>query len=175
MVVSPFDLSLKGLPAALPYQLGSWQGVDLPLGPEIATWFRNPEVALQRAYTDPQGRLVWLSILGHHGARSFTLFEHTPATCYPLSGWIMVQEGLERIAVGRGTFEFRRGYAQKGDDQLVVLYGYLWDNPQRVPEQGIISIRISAPVQTSYTETLQMLKQEFIPLLFVDVLPWHRF
>ena len=174
-LVSPFRLTLDGLPDALPEQLGEWKGVDMSLGPEIATWFLNPEVAMQRAYTDPRGRLIWLSLFGHHGPESFSLFEHTPASCYPLSGWAMLDETLVHVPVGRGSFPARLGIARRGDVELVVLYWYLWDNPQRLPEDGVISVRLSAPVVGTPEETLNMLTQEFIPLLFTDVLPWHRF
>jgi hypothetical protein len=69
----------------------------------------------------------------------------------------------------------QRSYAHSGDDELVVLYWYLWDNPRRDPADGVLSIRVSAPIAGSREETLRMLKEEFIPQLFTAVIPWHRF
>jgi hypothetical protein len=174
-VVSPYQLTLDALPASLPVQIGDWRGVDLPNGPEIDAWFDRPVVAIQRAYTDPAGHLVWLAVFGHHGPQSFHLFEHTPASCYPLSGWTMTAEDRDTIPVGRGVIHARRGFARNGDQRLVVLYWYLWDNPQRNPDDGVLSIRISTPIVESDAATLRLLKARFVPLLFTDVLPWHRF
>lgn len=174
-VVSPYDLTLEALPAALPMRLGPWQGEDRPIGPEIVEWFDAPVVALQRAYTDERGRLVWVAIFGHRGPASFRLFEHTPASCYPLSGWSLSAQALEAVRLGKGTMYAQRSYARSGDDELVVLYWYLWDNPRRDPRDGVLSIRVSAPVAGSREETLRLLKEDFIPRLFTAVIPWHRF
>jgi hypothetical protein len=174
-VVSPYRLTLDALPDSLPMQLGEWHGVDLPNGPEIDEWFDEPVVAVQRAYTGPNGQVVWLALFGHRGPQSFHLFEHTPASCYPLSGWAMTAEDRDTITLGRGKINAQRGFAQNGSQRLVVLYWYLWDNPQRNPDDGVLSIRVSAPVVESEELTLQMLKERFIPQLFTDVLPWHRF
>jgi len=175
-VVSPYDWSLKALPASLPHEIGEWRGEDLALGPEIARWFDDPEVAFERAYRNPEGDLVWLAVFGHRGPRSFRLFEHTPTSCYPLSGWGILSEVLASIPIGRGTLSAQQGLAQNGTQQLVVFYWYLWDNPQRDPANGVLSLRISAPVLKRTPEaTLEMLKTRFISRLFTDVLPWHRF
>ncbi len=174
-VVSPFQLTLEKLPGGLPLQLGEWRGVDLPNGPEIDEWFEQPSVAMQREYKDAAGQVVWLAIFGHKGPKSFHLFEHTPASCYPLSGWAMTAQDQDNIPVGRGTMRAQRGFAANGRQRLVVLYWYLWDNPQRNPDDGVLSIRVSAPVVESEEATLRMLKERFISLLFTDVLAWHRF
>lgn len=174
-VVSPYDLTLAALPGALPMRLGPWEGIDRPIEPEIVEWFDAPVVALQRSYTDDRGRLVWLAIFGHRGPASFRLFEHTPASCYPLSGWSLTDQGLESIRLGGGTLHAQRSYARSGGDELVVLYWYLWDNPRRDTRDGVLSIRVSAPVVGSREEALRMLKEDFIPQLLTGVIPWHRF
>jgi hypothetical protein len=174
-VVSPYRLNLDHLPDSLPMDLGLWHGKPLPLGPEVAQWFDNPEVAFQREYRNARGDLVWLSVFGSRGPKSFRLFEHTPATCYPLSGWAMTQEDLDAISIGNGKIYAQRGFAVNGPHELIVLYLYLWDNPERDPADGVVSIRVSAPILTDETETLRLLKEDFLPHLFTDVVPWHRF
>jgi hypothetical protein len=87
----------------------------------------------------------------------------------------MTAEDRDTIPVGRGVIHARRGFARNGDQRLVVLYWYLWDNPQRNPDDGVLSIRISTPIVESDAATLRLLKARFVPLLFTDVLPWHRF
>lgn len=174
-VLSPYALHLDALPDSLPMDLGPWRGRELPLGPEIDEWFDEPEVALQREYRNAGDDIVWLSVFGSRGPKSFRLFEHTPATCYPLSGWEMTREDVDTIPIGSGEIYARRGFAVNGAHELIVLYLYLWDNPNRDSADGVVSIRASAPILTSEAETLRLLKQEFLPYLFTDVVPWRRF
>lgn len=174
-VISPYGLRLGNLPEGLPMDLGRWYGRPLPLGPEIAEWFDNPEVALQREYRNANDDIVWLSIFGSRGPKSFRLFEHTPATCYPLSGWKMTQEDVETIEIGGGKIYAQRGVATNGSHELIVLYFYLWDNPDRDPASGVVSVRISAPILTNEAQTLRLLREDFLPSLFTDVVPWRRF
>ena len=174
-VLSPHRLRLDDLPDSLPQNLGPWQGQDLPLGPEIDEWFDDPEVALQREYRNAGGDIVWLSVFGSRGPKSFRLFEHTPATCYPLSGWAMTQEDVDTIPIGDDKIYAQRGFAVNGPHELIVLYLYLWDNPSRDPTDGVVSLRVSAPILTDKTETLRLLNPEFLPYLFTDVVPWQRF
>ncbi|MFQ5341745.1 MAG: exosortase-associated EpsI family protein [Anaerolineae bacterium] len=174
-VVSPYLLNLDALPDSLPMDLGSWHGKPLPLEPEVAQWFDDPEVADRREYRNAEGDIVWLSVFGSRGPKSFRLFEHTPATCYPLSGWTMIQEDQDAIAIGNGELLVQRGFAVSGDHELTVLYLYLWDSPNRDPADGVVSIRVAAPIRTDEAETLRLVKQDFLPHLFTDVIPWRRF
>lgn len=174
-VLSPYALRVDALPASLPMELGPWQGKSLPLGPEINAWFDDPEVALQREYRDADGDIIWLSVFGSRGPKSFRLFEHTPATCYPLSGWTMLQEDLDTVPIGDGKIHARRGFAANSPHELIVLYFYLWDSPSRDPTDGVLSIRVSAPILRGERETLSLIKEEFLPHLFTDVVPWRRF
>ena len=174
-VVSPFDLSLDALPSALPMALGPWKGENVPLGPEVTAWYDNPEIAFQRAYSDGQGNLIWLTALGSRGPKSFRLFEHTPAICYPLSGWTLDRLAVAPLPVGKGAMPVQQGVAEHEGQRVVVLYWYLWDNPQRDPQNGVLSIRLAAPVRQSDDETLTMIQTGFVSHLFKDVVPWHRF
>ena len=175
VVMSPIAWGLEALPASLPMQLGNWIGAELPLGPEINEWFDHPEVAIQREYHNEQGDIVWLSVFASRGSKSFRLFEHTPSTCYPLSGWEMTHEDITQIQVGNGEIYANRGFARNISHELIVFYLYLWDNPARDPIDGVISMRISAPVMRTETDTLRLIKDDFLPIIFTDVVPWHRF
>ncbi|MFQ5855782.1 MAG: exosortase-associated EpsI family protein [Anaerolineae bacterium] len=174
-VISPYALRLDNLPDSLPMDLGPWHGKPLPLGPEVAQWFDNPEVAFQREYRNADGDIVWLSVFGSRGPKSFRLFEHTPATCYPLSGWTMIHEDLDTIRIGDDNIYAQRGFAANGSSELIVLYLYLWDNPERDPSDGVVSIRASAPILADSAKTLRLLRDDFLPYLFTDVVPWRRF
>jgi len=174
-VLSPYDLRIDALPEALPMEIGPWRGEELPVSSVVQVWFDNPDVAFQRAYRNDRGDLVWLSVFGSRGPKSFRLFEHTPKTCYPLAGWFISREDVDAIPIGSGRFYAQRGFAGNGEQQLVVLYWYLWDNPQRDPADGVLSFRVSTPIRTTEAEALRVLKGEFLPYLFTDVVPWHRF
>jgi hypothetical protein len=174
-VLSPFEFDLDALPDSVPLMLGPWQGERLALGPEVDAWFDNPEVALQREYRNEQGDIIWLSLFGSRGPKSFRLFEHTPTTCYPLSGWLMKSEDVDTIPIGRGEIYARRGFAFNNPHELIVLYMYVWDNPGRDPADGVVSLRVSAPILSTKAETLALLKEDFLPRLFTDVVQWRRF
>jgi hypothetical protein len=174
-VLSPFELELAELPESLPMELGPWRGESLALGPEIDAWFDSPEIALQREYQNDAGDIIWLSLFGSRGPKSFRLFEHTPATCYPLSGWSMTSEDVDTIRIGGGEIYARRGFAFNNPHELIVLYMYVWDNPGRDPTDGVLSLRVSAPILSTEAETLDLLKEDFLPRLFTDVVQWRRF
>ncbi len=176
-VASPFDLRLDQLPRALPTTIGGWTATDLPMNPQVESLYADPEVAFQRAYQNATGVVVWLTVIGHRGAASFHLFEHTPTICYPLQGWSMLRESVDTVPLRGGNLYAQRALARNEADQsqLVLFYWYLWDTEARDPKDGILSIRISTPVTTDEDKAAALLKQEFIPALFPVVVPWRRF
>lgn len=176
-VASPFDLRLTSLPDALPVRIGEWSATDLPMHPQVAELYGDPEVAFQRAYQNAAGDVVWLTLLGHRGPPSFHLFEHTPTICYPLQGWTMLRESVDTIPLQGGSLYAQRGLARNEADgaQIAVFYWYLWDTEARDPKDGILSIRVSAPITTTEERAAALLKQDFIPRLFPTVVPWRRF
>lgn len=178
-VRTPIDFALASLPASLPLALGPWDGEDRPADPAVATWFRQPEVAIERTYRRADGELVWVAAFGSRGDKSFHLFEHTPDTCYPLSGWGIDALDVARIDLRGGPrpLAVNRGVATHQDDgrRMVFLFFYLWDQPGRSPDDGVLSLRIAAPVSTSPDTTMAMLADDFLPRLFDTTLAWRRF
>jgi hypothetical protein len=175
---SRLDWSFDALPDALPMALGSWIGGERAPDPAVDAWFRDPPVSVERTYRRGDGELVWLSAFGHRGRRSYHLFEHTPDTCYPLGGWAIEHFAPQRMTLGDGPrpLTVNHGIAQREDgQQLVFVYFYLWDAPGRDPEDGVLSLRLAAPVRTSPAATLALLEREFLPELFATTLPWRRF
>jgi len=71
--------------ATLPYELESWQSVDLPLE-ETVERMLVADFNLQRRYVHPLGDVIWLYV-GYYGTRRGGRPEHTPWECYPSSGW----------------------------------------------------------------------------------------
>jgi hypothetical protein len=171
------DFTLRAdLFEGIPEELGPWrsEGRDSPMGPTVDEWYDNPEVAMTRAYSNGEGSRIYFSIIGSRGGKSFHLFEHTALTCYPGGGWRIVDLGLEDIAIGDSSVSVQRVIADKNESRRVVLYWYLWTDPERRPDEGILSLTLHANVDQSDEETSEALK-EFFRLLFPTVMPWRRF
>ncbi len=176
-VAGPVDFSVwEELTQKLPHNIGSWYalGEDALPDQEMIKWFKNPDIAIMRLFTDGEGDWIYLSILGNRGSKSFSLFEHTPLTCYPANGWRTIDQGLEPIKIGDSEVYVQRFIGQNGEKRLLILYWYLWTNPGRDPKDGVLSIRIHADIEGSIAETLER-EKAFFRLFFPVVLPWHRF
>jgi len=160
----------------IPREVGAWRSEsgDSPMGSAVDEWYDNPEVATTRGYGDEEGNRVYFSIIGSRGGKSFHLFEHTALTCYPGGGWRITDVGLENIDVGNSSVSVQRVIAEKNQARRVVLYWYLWTDPERQPENGILSMTLHANVVQSDEKTLEALKG-FFRLLFPTVMPWRRF
>ena len=175
-VRSPINLTLDALPNGLPMRLGPWQGENRKHDPEIDVWFRSPDLSIERTYRRADGEIVWVSAFGSRGQKSFHLFEHTPDLCYPLDGWqIQSFEVTEIPMAGPRDLPVNHGVAKKGEEGLVFFYIYIWDNPERSAEHGVLSVRIAAPVKHSPEETYRVLAEDFMTQLFERTVEWTRF
>lgn len=174
-----YDLRLEGLPGSLPLQLGPWQGEERAADAQLDRLLADPEVSLLRTYRRPDGELVWLSALGHRGGASYHLFEHAPEICYPFGGWRIDEFAPRALALGEGPrpLTVNHGVATHENDgrRMVFLYVYLWDQPGRAAEDGILSFRVAAPVREDPEATLAMLREEFLPEILDTTLSWRRF
>jgi EpsI family protein len=159
----------------IPRELGDWRadGADSPMGPTVDQWYDSPEVAATREYRDDSDNRLFFSIIGSRGGKSFHLFEHTALTCYPGSGWRIVDVGLESIDIGDSSVSVQRVIAEKDEARRIVFYWYLWTDPERVPESGILSVTLHANVSESDEQTVTSLK-DFFRSLFPAVMPWRR-
>jgi hypothetical protein len=159
----------------IPGELGRWRSetADSPMGSAVDEWYDNPEVATTREYRDDSGNTLFFSIIGSRGGKSFHLFEHTALTCYPGGGWRIVDVGLESIEIGDSSVSVQRVIAEKDETRRIILYWYLWTDPERVPDKGILSVTLHANVSESDEQTLTSLK-DFFRLLFPAVMPWRR-
>ena len=181
-VMSRYDLGLTALPGSLPMQIGPWSGSTLPPSPDIAKWFGNPEVSIERQYVNPSGDIMWLAVFGSAGNKSFHLFEHTPDICYPTTGWHILRQDIERVDIGAASPDgtssaiyAQHGVAEKDGQRLIVLYWYMWDNFERDDKRGVLSLRLTAPILKDEATTLQVMKADFLSLMFTRVLDWRRF
>lgn len=175
-LATSIDFTLRDdLFTGIPTQLGGWRAErgDSPMGATVDEWYDNPEVATTRQYTDDDGNVLYFSIIGSRGGKSFHLFEHTALTCYPGSGWTIADVGLVTIEIGDSSASVQRVVTDKGGQKRIVLYWYLWTDPERDPENGILSMTLHTDVGESEDQALESLKG-FFRLLFPAVMPWRR-
>ena len=188
-VRSEYDLSgetTEALAEALPATLGDWQqvGEDQYIGddPSVVFYLKNPTVALQRTYQDPSGQRVTLAVIGNVGEDSFLLFSHTPETCYPGRLWQVVESRQESAQLDDAP-DSQPMYAQylltehaPSGERLLTLFWYLWDDPRRASEEGVLSMRVNLFVPPGARED-EILEQawDFVRELFPSTLSWERF
>jgi hypothetical protein len=185
VVRSPYDLSSassEAMAAALPPTIGDWQqvGEDEYIGddPAIVYYLNQPTVALQRTYQHPDGQSLTLALIGNVGEDSFLLFSHTPETCYPGRLWQIVENRRESALIDDRPMHAQYLLTQHAEtgQKLLVLYWYLWDDPQRDSRAGVLSMRVNlfAPPDTGDEEVLAR-AWDFVRALFPVTIPWERF
>ena len=184
-VRSPYDLTgetTKTVAAALPASLGQWQqvGPDEYLGDDRAVGFylNQPTIAFQRTDENPGGQRLTLAIIGNKGEDSFLLFSHTPETCYPGRLWEVADSRRESAPLDDNPMHAQYLLTQQSQtgQKLLTLFWYLWDNPQRDSQDGVLSIRVNLFVPPDRSEG-EILSQawDFVRVLFPATVPWERF
>jgi hypothetical protein len=174
--------STDAIAAAIPSELGSWKqiGPDRDVGddPAVVFYLNHPTVALERAYRDPAGHELTLTIIGNKGEDSFLLFSHTPETCYPGRLWQVTENRRESAMIGGLPMHAQYLLTEhlETGQKLMVLFWYLWDDPQRESKDGVLSVRINLFLSPDETkETALNRAWEFVRLLFPATIPWNRF
>jgi hypothetical protein len=185
VVRSPYDLSgdsTAEIAAAIPSELGEWRqiGPDRDVGddPAVVFYLNHPTVALERDYRDTSGQELTLTVIGNRGEDSFLLFSHTPETCYPGRLWQIIQSRRESALIGDQTMHAQyllTEHAETGQ-QLMVLFWYLWDDPQRDSQDGVLSVRVNLFLSPGESEEAALDRAwDFVRLLFTSAVPWNRF
>jgi hypothetical protein len=185
VVRSRYDLtgeSTEAVAGSLPVTLGKWQqvGRDRYIGddPAVVEFLNHPTVALQRVYENEARYKVTLNIIGNKGEDSFLLFSHTPETCYPGRLWQVIENRRESALLDGEPMHAQyllTEHAQTGD-KLMVLFWYLWDNPQRSSADGVLSVRVSIYLPPDGDEDAGLEQAwSFIRELFPETVPWDRF
>jgi EpsI family protein len=129
---SPFPLH------ELPLTLGSWQGQDARLDPQIARMTGSTDHLFRRYVNHDTGVVLEIYILYGPAAE---MFIHMPENCYPRAGYLQVEGPDERtIAVGRLRVPFRALVYNKGEggqaDREEVYYTWRY-NDRWTPQVGI--------------------------------------
>ncbi len=158
-VTSPYGLSLSSdLSTQVPLKLGDWVGEDVPQTNMEVFILLEPEQYVQRMYRLPDGRYVWLSLIGSRKSKSF----HSPQICYDTDGW-QTEASSEKVPLDTGEVYALRLVARKqlaGDASAehVILYFYLWPSYARNPQDGMVLVKVTAPLYDTVENTLAMEK-----------------
>lgn len=172
-VASPYDYSIDGL-KALPKTIGLWTGSPLPLGSDVDQWFDNPDLALTSSYRDDKNHQLWFSLFGSKSRKSYTLFEHTPATSYPAAGWTLEQNSVRSISIETRKIAVQEAVLSLAKDRRIAFYWYLWNDFSRDPEKGVLTMRLHIPVVSS-DDDARAAGEDFLRAIFPQVVPWRRF
>jgi hypothetical protein len=185
VVRSPFDLSgdtSETVAAAIPSTLGEWQQVGsdryLADDPGVVYYLKRPTVAFERVYQDAEGQSLTLTIIGNKGEDSFLLFSHTPETCYPGRLWQVVESRRESALLDTQPMHAQYLLTQHAEtgDELMVLFWYLWDDPRRDSQDGVLSIRVNLIVPAGHSEAQVLAKAwDFVREVFPSTMTWERF
>ena len=165
VVSTPFNFSLAGDFSQIPLQLGEWQGEDVEQTNIEVFILLEPEQYAQRLYRHPDGRFVWLSLIGSRKSKSF----HSPQICYDTDGW-KTEAGSRPIALGAGEvyalqLQASRATQGGGTSHHIVSYFYLWPSYARESQDGMVLVKVTAPMFGSLEETAEM-EQDFLQELF---------
>jgi len=163
-VVTPYNFDLGNTLYQLPLQIGTWQGIEVPQTSVEVLITLQPEQYVRRRYRLPDGRYLWLSIIGSHKSKSF----HPSEICYSSAGW-QTDLTLHATALPGGKLYALQVIARKKEAEHVVLYFYLWPDGQRDPAAGTVLFKLTAPFMPDAAHTLA-LEDDFIRLFFSRVL-----
>jgi len=169
----PVKVTFAANLAAFPMKLGTWQGVNDEMTPEVQKGIGADSV-VARTYTQPgsdyyMGLLVAYRKYGRRG------FVHRPEMCYPAAGWEIVGQGYANVPYNGRNTRAVKIVAEKQDAKEVVLYWFasgerveanyvrqqLWMALDRLQTQkyGWAFIRINSPVITSEEDTLRQIRE----------------
>ena len=160
----PFDLAhnLDDLPRAV----GDWTGTETTTTDINALIMLEPEQFIQRLYRRPDGRAIWLTLIGSRQSRSF----HPPTACYDADGW-QTDSTAVSIPLTHGAINgvLIKAVKPTTTDQPPTeqrsFYFYLFPNSRRDPADGIVMVRLTSPPYGSVEET-ETVYSAFLSLLF---------
>ena len=162
-VESDYDFRLGPQLHDLPLDIGEWQGADVPQTNIEVQILLEPEEYVYRRYRRPDGKYVWLSVIGSRQAKSF----HSPQICYDADGW-KTSVASEPVDLAEGKIYALMLEAQKDRWEQVVLYFFLYPDYLRNANDGTVLFKVTAPLEGSLEETLA-LQKGFIRLFFKGV------
>ena len=158
-VTATYDLRPGPQLDDVPLSLGDWQGIDVSRSREDVLIFLEPDHYVSRLYRLPDGRALWLSLIGSRRAKSF----HPPQICY--SGWQTEVQGDE-VSLSKDSLHMLRVVARRGEEEHIMLYFFLWPDASRTLEDGLVMFKVTATKRWGSLEETVALQKEFAQLFF---------
>jgi hypothetical protein len=162
-IASPYDFHLGPTLRALPQTLGRWLGHDIEERNQEVFLYLQPEQYVKRLYElkdDPQGRYVWLFLIGSRQLRSF----HHPDICYSAIEW-QTEVTSQAVTLPSGDLYALRIAAHNERERQMSLYFFIYPDDSRDPQKGIVMLRVASPVWDTPEATLA-LQQDFLRQMF---------
>jgi EpsI family protein len=120
-VAPPLQLHFQ----TLPMRMGTWEGTEERLEPNVVTLLGLDDWVLRR-YQREAGASVWFyaGFLAHrHEGKE----HHSPQSCYRTHGWKLLHNGVQQIPIpGQDSINVYTLLVQKGIEQQWVLYWPQW-------------------------------------------------
>jgi len=115
--------------AAIPAQLGAWDGKDVNISTDVLDVLGHGDF-LSRLYHTDAGRTPDIELfIAYFPSQRFGDTIHSPQHCLPGSGWLPLESTkVELSFAGHAPFSANRYVIAKGEDRRLVLYWYLGRN-----------------------------------------------
>ncbi len=116
----------------------------------------EPEQYIQRIYRLPDGRFVWLSLIGSRKSKSF----HSPQICYDTDGW-QTEASSVPVALAQGEIYALQLMAEKsfGANDIaehLVTYFYLWPSYARNAQDGMVLVKVTSSLYGMLEDTVAL-------------------
>lgn len=145
----------------VPLELGEWTGQDVPEDNVGVFMVLEPEQYIQRLYRRPDGRYLWLTLIGGRSSRTF----HPPESCYESYGW-KTEIASHPVALENGDELYGMLVdAERGHEEQLSYYVYLFPRQGRDPGDGLVIFRVTTPRYGTVEETMTV-QQEFVQEVF---------
>jgi hypothetical protein len=162
LVLTTYDLRNGPNLSAVPMQIGNWAGKDLVITNEETFPTLDAEQIIYRGYTNPDGQVLVLSLIGGTRGQSF----HHPLVCYEWASWPAEDRGTTVVPMTDGDVVMRVVVGRDPDGPAQVdLHAYLWPNDRREWSDGATQIRVTALASQDEATALEAARG-FAGLLF---------
>jgi hypothetical protein len=141
LVRTAYDLRNGPNLAAVPFEIGDWVGIDLPItNLETFPTLDADNIVYRGYYRPADGAMLLLSLIGSTRGQSF----HHSLVCYQWASWPAEDRGTVPVALASGdvVLRFVVGLDPAGPKQTD-LHFYLWPNARRAWEDGATQVRVT--------------------------------
>lgn len=174
----------------LPLVFGSWEGVDVPVDPQILQVAKNDDYVSRRYYNRSTGKFVDFYLA--YTARPANMLGHRPSVCYPAQGWQSAEPKEVELTLTNGkrmaclVHQFSRDLPTP--ENLVVLNYYIlqgqptadwtdfwgpkWRRPNvaKDPNFYVAQVQVATPIMVPVmiergTALVQRFASEITPLV----------